>query len=121
MTESQTNHDADHEARRARIRELNDALRRGDIADGQVLITEGVNARGLEFVLKTVDAVKRFDAFTPDNDPYGERDFGAVEIEDEKIFWKIDYLDRSLRYGSPDPADPEVTHRVLTIMLAEEY
>jgi hypothetical protein len=55
------------------------------------------------------------------NDPYGEHDFGALTVEDRKIFFKIDYYDRALAGGSPDPADPRVTTRVLTIMLAEEY
>ncbi|MEQ8826157.1 MAG: DUF3768 domain-containing protein, partial [Parvibaculum sp.] len=62
-----------------------------------------------------------FDDFTPDNDPHGEHDFGSVRIDENAIFWKIDYYDRSMEAGSPDPADPEVTTRVLTIMLADEY
>ena len=31
------------------------------------------------------------------------------------MFFKIDYYDRSLNGHSPDPADPTVTTRVLTI------
>ena len=37
------------------------------------------------------------------------------------IFFKIDYYDRTLTHHSPDPADPAVTERVITIMLADEY
>ena len=62
-----------------------------------------------------------FDSFTEDNDPHGERDFGAFEHEGQRIFWKIDYYDRALTYGSENPADPQQTVRVLTIMLASEY
>jgi hypothetical protein len=37
------------------------------------------------------------------------------------VLWKIDYYDRSRRYHSPDPADPKLTVRVLTVMRADEY
>ena len=66
-------------------------------------------------------AVQAFNTFTPDNDPYGEHDFGRVEVGDCFVFWKIDYYDETLRYSSEDPADPALTVRVLTIMLTEEY
>jgi hypothetical protein len=66
-----------------------------------------------------LEAVANFDRFDEDNDPYGEHDFGALEIEGERLFFKIDYYDQSLSAHSPDAS--EVTKRVLTIMLAEEY
>ena len=65
--------------------------------------------------------VHDFTAFTPDNDPHGEHDFGSFEFAGKTIFWKIDCYDCDLNYGSPDPSDEPVTERVLTVMLAEEY
>ena len=41
--------------------------------------------------------------------------------ERERVFWKFDYYDHDLRFGSEDAANPAVTRRVLTIMLADEY
>ena len=55
------------------------------------------------------------------NDPHGEHDFGSFEIDDRKVFWKIDCYDAAMEFGSEDPADPSKTTRVLTIMLASEY
>ena len=68
-----------------------------------------------------MSASSHFDAFTPDNDPYQERDFGAFEYGDTRIFWKIDHYDRTCSAGSEDPSDPTQPIRVLTIMLASEY
>jgi Protein of unknown function (DUF3768) len=59
--------------------------------------------------------------FIEDNDPHGEHDFGSFEIEGRKLFFKIDYYDKDMRFGSEDPSDPSKTARVLTLMLAEEY
>lgn len=104
-----------------KIAELNDRMRAGLPFPyrGKVLLTRGVANRHdlADIFLK----IKDFSDFTEDNDPYGEHDFGAFEIGNEKFFWKIDYYDNDLEYGSSDPANPEVTTRVLTIMLAEEY
>lgn len=102
-----------------KIRELNDQFRKAPTpAKGRLMITEGIRNRCEPSVIQKV---MTYDDFTPDNDPYGEHDFGSFMHGGEKIFWKIDYYDNDIRYGSPDPADPSVTKRVLTIMLAQEY
>ena len=64
--------------------------------------------------------VKAFDNFSEDNDPYGEHDFGAIEILGVgKVFWKIDYYDDSdMEFGAEDK---ETAYRVLVIMLADDY
>jgi hypothetical protein len=70
--------------------------------------------RRVDRIVKTIAV---FDDFCQANDPYEEHDFGAFDVDGHTIMFKIDYLDRD----SPDPADPSVTQRVITIMLAEEY
>jgi len=111
----------------ARVRELNDALRTaGDplaemLVRGQLVMTRGVAERGPAFVDRALAAVRAFDAFSADNDPYGEHDFGIFELDGVTLNWKIDYYDNDLQWGSPDRADPAVTKRVLTVLLAEEY
>ena len=73
----------------------------------------------MRYAPQCVDEVRTFDAFTADNDPHGEHDFGSFEVDGRKIFWKLDYYDAAMRLGSEDPADPAKTTRVsLTIMLA---
>lgn len=103
-----------------RIRALNDALRT-TLQGGKVMMTAGVNALDPRMVARALSKMRGFDLFTEDNDPHDEHDFGSFEIDGRKFFWKIDYYDRKLEFGSEDPADPEKTARVLTLMLAEEY
>ena len=50
-----------------------------------------------------------------------EHDFGAIEIDGDRYFWKIDHYDSLMVGGSEDPTDPGKTTRVLTIMRADEY
>lgn len=107
-----------------RIAALNDAYRQriGEPGAGKHYVTDGIASLGREFVIKAIEAVRAFDAFTPDNDPYGERDFGSLVVDGEKVFWKIDYYDRrDPDLGSENPSDASVTERVMTIMLAAEY
>ncbi len=103
-----------------RIRALNDELRK-NLIGGLALITPGVAALGQDVVERIVKTLAVFDDFCEANDPYGEHDFGAFEADGHKLFFKIDYYDTNLTYHSPDPSDPAVTERVITIMLAEEY
>ena len=104
----------------SRIAALNDALRRAG-AGGRVMLTAGVAALPPDQRSEIVAAVQAFDAFTPDNDPHGEHNFGLLQFAGHRIMFKVDACDRELQLGSPDPADPAVTTRILTIMLAEEY
>jgi hypothetical protein len=103
-----------------RIRALNDELRRYH-RGGIILLTPGVRSLPALTLQLIDEAVSTFSAFGQDNDPYGEHDFGAVTVGDHVVMFKIDYYDLDLRCRSPDPSDPGVTRRVMTLMLAEEY
>lgn len=102
------------------IRTLNDELRQHLISGG-VVMTPGIAALGPVAVERIVKTIAVFNDFCNANDPYDEHDFGSFEAEGETIFFKIDYYDRTLTNHSPDPADPSVTERIMTIMLASEY
>ena len=102
------------------ILELND-LFRSTFIGGKVMMTEGVGNLAPDALAALVSGVRTFHAFNEDNDPHGEHDFGSIDVGEEKYFWKIDYYDHSLEFGSADPSDPTVTTRVLTIMRADEY
>ena len=124
-----------------KIAELNDLCRKAMGVAGKLFQTVGIDAlpladqsairekveAGADFLITQLlldpirEKVETFDTFTPDNDPHGERDFGAFMHNGERIFWKIDYYDRTMTKGSEDPSDPGQTVRLLTIMLASEY
>jgi hypothetical protein len=98
----------------AKIAERNDAFRKSGYG---ITITEGIQA--MDDIAGLMRAVRAFNKFTEDNDPHKEHDFGSLEWEGQKIFWKIDYYDKTFRYWC-DPLDPKC-NRVLTVMLAGEY
>jgi hypothetical protein len=113
--------------RNLQIRALNDAFRTEPLSVGSafarnsLVITRGVADYGNNFIDRAVAAVQTFSNFNEHNDPHGEHDFGAFEIDGVALFWKLDCYDRWSQWGSPDAADPAVTRRVLTILLADEY
>lgn len=103
------------------IAKLNDLLRKHRIG-GQIMATLGVQNLEPCQLNQLLTAIAQVDDFSkPGNDPYGEHDFGKIDFGGERYFWKIDYYDRRLCLASPDPADPTVTQRVMTVMRADEY
>ena len=100
--------------RATEIAKRNDEYRRS--RQGFV-ITRGVSA--LPDISTLLDAIRDHSKFNEDNDPYGEHDFGSLRFFGQKLFWKIDYYDSALEAWC-DPLSEEC-HRVLTVMLAEEY
>ena len=109
----------------ARIQALNDVFRRSAsgplLVNGQMVVTQGVLAQGEDFLARAIVAVRSFNDFDEDNDPYGEHDYGSFTLDGQKLMWKIDYYDRKCQCGSDDPSDPSRTRRVLTILLLSEY
>ena len=103
-----------------KIRTLNDAFRT-TLTGGKVLMTAGVNALPSDVKAAVIQRVVTFSDFNEENDPHQEHNFGNVTLAGRKFFFKLDYYDSNMEFGSEDPSDPAKTTRVLTIMLAEEY
>jgi len=121
----------------ARIARLNDLARRAMGVACTAVATAGFRSLPDADQSCVRELIETYDSFTDDNDPHGERDFGTIyqladgrwtterpmlrEDERERVFWKLDYYDRNMRFASEDAANPAVTRRVLTIMLSDEY
>ena len=89
---------------------------------GRMVYTRGVDMLDTIKLLDLLAAIRAVSEFDEENDPHGEHDFGAIEQDGEKYFWKIDiYADRSCTEGCEDPTDPSQTYRVLTVMQAREW
>ena len=105
----------------SKIAALNDLCRTAMGIAGRLVQTPGIRALPLGDQSAIREKVELFAAFTPDKDPHQERDFGSFDHAGQTIFWKIDYYDPTLVFGSDDPSAARQTVRVLTIMLAAEY
>src|SRR3712207_8944641 len=86
----------------AKVRHLNDALRTAG-RGGRTVVTAGIAALPPEQVAAILAAVAGFDAFTADNDPYGEHDCARLKAAGHKGIWKIDTYDLALAGQSPKP------------------
>lgn len=104
----------------AKIAALNDALRT-TLMGGKIVMTAGINAMPDRTKANILTSVRNFSDFNKDNDPHGEHDCAMFDVDGHGCMFRIDYYDKALQYGSEDPADPNVTTRVLTGMLASDY
>ena len=118
-----------------RIAAQNDRFRRGvcsnppalpvpgpDALRGRVVFSHAVAARGLLFTLQCLAAIAAHDTFEVENDPHGEHDFGAVTVEGERVWFKIDaYADDSMQFGSERPDVPLETYRVMTVLFPSDW
>ncbi len=115
-----TSPDTQGASRAAAIARLNDTLRQTGHG-GTVVITRSVSQLTGFRPQLLAEALARYDGFDADNDPYGERDFGDLTLFGTDLLWKIEYYDVDHRFGSDDPANPDVTRRVLTVMTASDW
>ena len=98
----------------AKIAMINDLFRLSGL---EVMLAGGVQS--VKDIYGLLQAVRKYDNFNEDNNPWGERDFGRLDWYGDSVIWKIDYYDQSLTYWE-DPASPKC-QRVLTVMLASDY
>ena len=114
-------------ARAQVIARLNDNVRFGIDRNAKIVFTrscvetfaDGNFARGIVAQADILCTI-RHHQFAAD-DSCDERDFGAFEFQGERLFFKIDYYDLAMEFGSEDPADASVTRRVMTVMLSSDY
>lgn len=99
---------------------LNDKLRTQHIG-GRIMMTHRISSLDKARIHSIIHAIASFTDFNSNNDPYGEHDCAILEVEGMSIIWKIDYYDETLNGHSPDASNPDVTVRIMTVMLAEEY
>ena len=106
---------------RARVAALNDRCRLALDPSARILVTRtclhrlagDADGPGVALAQLRLLAVHAY-VFTEAEER--ERDRGTLRLDGTEIRFRIDYYDRSLEWGSPDPANPAVTTRVLTIM-----
>ena len=116
-----------------RVRALNDRMRKVPLESscGKLVLTPAV----VEFLnsepelvpqhamarrLYLLNALASCDAQAQANDPESEHDYGCFEVWGRSFFFKIDCYDATYTSASPDPANAEVTRRVLIIGFSED-
>ncbi|MCJ8273039.1 MAG: DUF3768 domain-containing protein [Psychrosphaera sp.] len=99
---------------------LNDELRVYGVG-GNIVLTEAIANLAQQDRLAVIQAVREFDVFGNEFDPYKDRTFGLLTVNGQQIFWKIDYDFTEFLKGETSALDVSQIARVLTVMLADEY
>lgn len=100
------------------IRNKNDFLRQNLVyltRYGELCLSQMVSRLSEEKRHELLKKVSDFSDFNEDNDPYKEHDFGAVEQDGERYFFKFEYLSQDNNHFS------QVGKRRLHVMKASEY
>jgi hypothetical protein len=115
---------ASPDARLATIARLNDRCRQGLDRTARILITRAclgtfADNRAAEIVAQAeiLSALRGYKFRDAEAD---ERDWGSFDYRGTTVYFRIDYYDAAMEYGSEDPADASQTRRMLTIMLRED-
>lgn len=91
----------------------NDEIRQqglfGPGQDSLLIITPGIAELGNTAIDQLIVKLMQFDAWDQGNDPYGDRDFGTLTWEGQKVFFKFD----------PHESDPQA--RIITLLRPSEY
>jgi len=61
-----------------------------------VVCTQGFHCLEPETQQKVFQQIQTYNDWDSGNDPYGEHDFGVIEADDEKFYFKIDYWNKEL-------------------------
>lgn len=108
-----------------KITQLNDQFRKGDPSLGLFSMTPKVETLPADQKHKLLEDISKVDHFInpePKAASSGEEhDFGLVSEDEIDYYWEVDYYNKDLKSSSPNPADPNCTVRVLTVMRADEY
>ena len=103
-----------------RIRKLNDVLRVAGIG-GEVVCTRALANLSESIRHEVFLKIRQFEDFNERNDPYKEHDCASLDHEGEQYMFKVDYYDQEKLHGSEAPENPNVTSRVMTVLMASEY
>ena len=103
------------------IADLNDLCRCWMGSFGRVALSRGMAALGPTERAAIFEKVRTFEAFTPGDNPYGERGLWRLRAWGSAHRLEDRLLRCLFEYASEDPSDPRVTRRVLNILFAEEW
>jgi Protein of unknown function (DUF3768) len=99
------------------IRALNDAARQ-TFTGCVLIVTPAFEKHPLTTKAHVLKSVREFQDFDEVRDT--EHRYGVINYQGTEFFFHMAYYDLSLQVHSPDPANPRVTRRVLTVGLASE-